>query len=30
VRSMHEAMVTNVLGTVEIVVVSISTILTME
>jgi hypothetical protein len=30
VRSVHEAMITNVLGTVEIVVVSISTILTME
>jgi hypothetical protein len=30
VRSMHEAVVTNVLGAVEIIVASVSTILTME
>jgi hypothetical protein len=30
VRSMHETVVTNVLGAVEVIVVSVSTILTME
>jgi hypothetical protein len=30
VRSMHEAVVTNVLGAVKVIVVSVSTILTME
>jgi hypothetical protein len=29
-RSMHEAMVTNVLGAVEVIVASVGTILTME
>jgi hypothetical protein len=30
VRSMHEAVITNVLGTFKIIVVFVSTILTME
>jgi hypothetical protein len=30
VRSVHEAMVTNVLGAVEVIVTSVGTILTME